>query len=199
MVTLAPNTMQWWGPQDTASSGGGGGGSCPVDGSPSLTSDQTNETMGVARADASFYAGQNQWNDGGTPRTICKLGFKVTALEGDLSGLTYVSYIFANTVNNFNPASPVATSTGRLGTSLIVGWNYWSFPTPFLTTASQNYALVITPNSHHLSNNIWLAGRDTDNIAGYPEIFDSAGVINFGPTHPASLTGDIGIKIFWLT
>lgn len=180
--------------------GGGGGSSaplaCPADTAPSSTSDQTTEQIGVARADASYYAGQAQWTDGGTPRTICKLGFKTTAIDGNITAKTFKAYIFSMTGDNLNTIQ--ATSTGISGAAIVVGWNYFTFPTPFLTSASVKYALVITPDSHDLANNIWLPARDTDNILGYPEIFTSLGVANFTPGHPASV-GDVGLKIFWLT
>lgn len=184
--------------QAIRSGAGTGGGStpaltCPADSAPSVISDQF---VGEVRVSGGLlYTGHSHWNDGGVARTICKVGFKVSAIDGDISGKTWTAYICALSGDTLVlPA--LATSTGVSGASIVMQWNYWTFPTPFTTTPSTMYALVLSAGSLDVVNTIWIRVGDTDEIVGHREMWDNSGFANWGAGGGAT---DCGIKIFWMT
>jgi hypothetical protein len=172
---------------------GGGGGSCPADGSPSSAT--TGSSLFAFLPFPLFeYVGQSNWDDSASPVTICKLGFQLTLASGSISGKTFKAYIYANSGANIVPASPLATSNG------VTGSNAWSatmvrftFPTPFLTTASTKYALVCNGGAPDASNYASLDNSAGSTIPGFRDFFDGSGNANF-----ASGTTDCVMEIYWL-
>lgn len=165
------------------------GASCPADGSPSADSGTTADDYRCGQNTSNRRTGQSKWNDGGTPRTICKLAFYVANFTGTVSAKTYNAWIYSMTAANLNAVQ--ATSDNVTGVSG-VGWKVFQFSTPFLTSASVNYALIFGPTAPDASNYVWVGATATDVVTGYREIFDDAGVGNF-----TSGTTDQGIRIYW--
>ncbi len=173
-----------------AASGGGGGGTCPADGSPSLQNDGTN---GITFGGGNLYGGQASWGDGGTPRTICKVGFKLTGATG-ASTKTFQAQIFSMDVTtNYNLGTLRATSDGVTGVDAwSETWVYFTFPTPFLTTANAKYGIVVSPDVAFGGNDMILH-FEGNTIEGNREVFSSLGYASFASGE------DAAIKIFWLT
>lgn len=172
-----------------------GGGTCPNDGSPSLSTSGSTVFGYVPENASSIFFGQNQWNDGGTPRTICKLGFQMSLDRGTITGKTFIAQIFDNNGGtNFTAASPLATSNGVAGSQ---GWSStmvrFSFPTPFLTTASHNYALVCSCGAVDASNGVKVYKTAASTLQGYPELFNASGTFQIGSGT------DCVMEIYWLT
>ena len=168
----------------------GGGGSCPDDSSPSASNDgaTATNTWGAGR----LWIGQSQWTDGGTPRTICKLGFKITGVAG-ASSSTFVAAIFANSASpTYNFDTPaVATSDGVTGVDAWSStWVYFTFPTPYTTTASKQYVLAVAPTVARASNDM-TCYMDNTAMAGYRDFFSGAGAAD------QASGNDLAIKIFW--
>jgi hypothetical protein len=164
--------------------------SCPPDGSPSAQSDQSTEAYRCGQVTGNQFVGQAAWNDGGTPRTICKLAFEISTIEGTVSGKTYNAKIY--TLSGGNLGTLQATSDNTSGPTA-TGWFVLQFSTPFTTSASVNYALIFGPTAVDSMNLVWVTAGDTDNIAGYKEVFD-------GGTGAASFGGgsnDGSIRIYW--
>lgn len=176
--------------QVKAAAAAGGGGSCPADGSPSSQSDQVNESYRCGQTTSNRRTGQSQWTDGGTPRTICKLAFEITSIDGTVTGKTYNAFIYTMTGGNLNALQ--ATSDNVSG-PVAAGWLVFPFATPFLTSASVEYALIFGPTAPDASNLVWVASGDTDAIAGHREIFADDSTPNFG----AGGTLDQSIRIYW--
>jgi len=190
---LARNPGFIGGLQSGAASGGGG---CPADGSPSTNTTGSTGYAFLPINSAEIYIGQNQWTDDGTPRTICKVGFQLTKNSGDISGKTFTAYIYTNySTGNFyiNAGSPSATSTGILGTNTWSGTMVrFSFPTPFTTTANQQYAIVVNCGAEDGANNVQFDKGASSQITGYAEYFDAAGVPGL-----TSGTADVVMEIYW--
>lgn len=169
-----------------------GGGTCPDDGSPSLESDQGPTELLVCRNADTIYCGQSAWNDAGTSRTICKIGFEVATVTGDISSYTYTAYIY--TMSTWNLSTRVATSDGKLGSAISAGWRYWTFPTPYATGGTSTPLAFVLSSSGGVDNTNWIhiMGGDSGVITGYRDVFTSAGGANWGAG-----TVDCGIRIYW--
>jgi hypothetical protein len=144
---------------------------------------------------ATLYWGQANWTDGGTPITICRIDFELTE-PATSSSSTYRAYIItmSSSAPTYNmgtlPGAIVATSDPYTGVDNNVGFVQFSFPTPYLTTASQRYALVVAPTVARGANDV--AGFiDNDVMPGNKERFSSVGA-----AQDASGT-DTSMKIYW--
>lgn len=164
------------------------GGSCPADGSPSAENDAN--TLSSVWGAGRLYYGQSRWTDGGTPRTICKLGFKLTGATAGSSNFN--ATIWTNSVApNFNLGTLQATSDVVAGSNSWNGtWVYFSFSTPFLTTANVAYALLVSPTVARASNDM-NGFHDNTALPGYRDDFSAAGAASFAGGN------DAGIKIYW--
>jgi hypothetical protein len=163
---------------------------CPADGSPSSQTDQSTQAYRCGQTTDDINTGMSGWNDGGTPRTICKLAFETTAINGDVSAKTYTAKIY--TLSGANLGALQATSDNVTGVAA-AGWIVFQFSTPFTTSASTSYALIFGPASADASNFVWVPATDSDNIAGHREIFNSAGAADFGGGNDT----DQSIRIYW--
>lgn len=174
----------------------GGGGSCPADGSPSQASTGTSECCFAGNTANDIYAGQMNWNDAGTARTICKLAFTLKAY-GDISGLTYHAYICSTSGFNINTGTPLATSNAVAGTN---SWNgtsvypHFTFASPYTTAGNAGtlYALVFGCGSSDGANHVSFQTGPTS-IPGYYDTFQTGG----GCAATCGGTSDIGIEIYW--
>lgn len=179
------------GNRSVSGAGGGGGASCPADGSPSLASTGTGECCFAGNA-ANYYAGQ-VWNDGGTPRTICKAGFNLKAYGSAMASSTFHAYIMTFTGGNITSGSPLATSDAVTGSS---GWNggnvVFTFSTPFLTSASVNYVLCYSCGTVD-STGATSYQSGASSINGYYDTWNAAGSCQ----STCSGTADMGISIYW--
>lgn len=170
---------------------GGGGGSCPADGSPSASNDgaTASQTWGAGRR----YFGQSRWTDGGTPRTICKLGFKITGVSG-ASSSTFKAYIFANSASpNYNfDTTVLAESAGITGVDAwSQTWVYFDLSAaPFTTTANAAYVLCVGPTVARVTNDM-TCYQDNTALTGYRDYFSAAGAADQAGGN------DAAIKIFW--
>lgn len=174
-----------------ASSAAAGGGSCPADGSPSLESNQSSEAYRCGSTTDNRRTGHAAWNDGGVSRTICKLAFEISDIEGDVSGKTFNAYIFTMTSGNLNVLQ--ATSDNLTGVSA-TGWLVFNFSTPFATGgASTPYALVFGQAVADAVNYVWVVAGDTDVITGYRDLFDNSGNAQIG----SGSAVDASVRIYW--
>lgn len=171
------------------------GGSCPADGSPSVST--TGSTpFGYVGYDATFQmTGHAGWNDGGTARTICKVGFQLTA-SGTINTKTYTAYIYAaGAGNTITVASPLATSNG------VTGVNSWAaamvrftFPTPYTTAgnAGTGYCFVMRTTANSTTNYVYNDECTTNTIPGVAMIWTSAGADS--QQEPVN---DAVVEIYW--
>lgn len=163
----------------------GGGGSCPADGSPSA--ENNGDTFTRTWGGSNLYVGQSNWTDGGTPRTICKLAFE---LGENATGNDFRSEIWT-LVTTINLLALQATSDvvagANWGTST---WVYFTYATPFLTSASVAYALTVRPVTALGGNDLALYGGNTS-FTGFSDTWSSLGVANNGSGNDAS------IRIYW--
>jgi len=160
------------------------GGSCPADGSPSESNDTTagSNTYGAGR----LYFGQAQWQNDGTIRTVCKLGF---LMRGNGTGKTFTATIWTMTTINLNAVQ--ATSDGVAGANWSSDtWVYYTFPTPFATQTSTNYALLVAPDSAMGGNDMTGYSGNTSHV-GYRDMFSAAGAAD------QASGNDAAIKIYW--
>lgn len=173
----------------TASRPGVASASCPADGSPSEGPASTAEAYRFGNTTDSTFQGQNEWTDSGVSRTICKLGFEITFIEGTVSGKTYTAYIYTLTGTTLNAIQ--ATSNGLTGITT-TGWNTLTFPTPFATGgASTPYGLAIKVDSVDASNYVWVSNSTTTEIVGHRELWNASGAAQLGSGN------DAGIRIYW--
>lgn len=135
-----------------------------------------------------IYAGQAMWNDGGTPRAICRLDFE---LEGNGTGYTWNAEIHAvSGVYDLNTTA-LATSSNVTGSNWATAtWVQFDFSSPYTTSASTSYHLVVRPTVAMGGNDMGLHGSGTG-MTGYSDVFSAAGA--------ASNAGgdDASIKIYW--
>ena len=166
------------------------GGSCP--GSPTASNDGA---TAITFGGGNIMIGQADWTDGGTPRTICRLDFEITGATG-ASGKTFYAKIYqmkttANTYDLDVVTGPVATSTGVTGVDAwSATWVQFDFPTPFTTTASRRYALVVTLDVAFGSNDM-TTFTDNTALTGYRDAFSAAGAAQFAGGN------DVSIRIYW--
>ena len=157
------------------------GASCPADGSPSVSTTGSTTLCYLSFDNTAFYSGQTIWNDGGTARTICKLGFKLSLSGGSVTGKTYTAYIFSSAAGgDITPASPLATS------NTVAGSDSWSdtlvrftFPTPYTTAGNAGtlYALCLgVSGGADASNYITPKRTTTDQTTGSMAYFSNTGV-----------------------
>lgn len=162
---------------NTAASGGGGG-SCPADGSPNQSTTGTSSPVYLAFTTSNIFVGQVNWNDGGTPVNLCKLGFEIDAGGGNINSKTYTAQIL-DTVNasDIVPGTVFAQSAGVLGSSLTLGAvNIFPMISSFLTTASHNYGLVLTVSGGADGTNfVKLLRTAASSIPGNAGTWDAAG------------------------
>lgn len=163
---------------------------CPADDSPSQESNQINEAFRCGSSTDNRRTGMAKWEDGGTPRTICKLAFEISDIEGDVSAKNFHAQIYTMTTGNLGVLQ--ATSAALTGV-VATGWLVFNFPTPFTTVPGTLYALIFGQEAADPANYVWVIAGDTDLIPGYRELFSDAGAGNFG-----NGTTDQSIRIYWL-
>lgn len=166
------------------------GASCPDDGSPSQGPSATTETYRFGSTTDNIFHGQNEWNDGGVSRTICKVAFEVTAIDGTVSGKTYKAYIYTLTGTSLNAIQ--ATSNALTGIATI-GWKVLTFPIPFATGgASTPYGLAVkAEDGADGSNLLWVSNSTTAEISGHRELWNSSGAAQLGSGN------DCGLRIYY--
>lgn len=166
-----------------------GGGSCPADGSPSEGPAATIEVYRFGSNTDNIFHGQNEWNDGGVARSICKIAFEVTFIEGDVSGKTYFARIYTLTGTALNALQ--ASSNGLTGIST-TGWKVLTFASPFATGGSSTpYGLAIEAPSADGTNYLWVSNSTSAEIAGHRELWNAGGVAQVGSGD------DSGLRIYW--
>lgn len=125
--------------------------SCPADGSPDITQDGTT-TQSLGEISAYGYHGFFYV----TPATkqLCKIGFKMKTVAGDISGKTYTAYVYTLSGTTLNSVITDGTSTGIsgsviTGTAATVLFPFTGNPT---LTSGTTYAIVVTPGSTDATN-----------------------------------------------
>lgn len=159
------------------------GATCPA--SPSSENDGATWTR--TWGGANLYAGQFRWHDGGTPRTICRLDFEIgeNGTGHDFRAEIHaVSGVYDLDVTSLATSDVVTGANWGAGT-----WVRFDFASPYTTTASAEYCLVVRPVTAW-DNAMALYGDNTA-LTGYSDTASSAGAANNASGNDAS------IRIYW--
>lgn len=134
----------------------GGGASCPADGSPDINITGP-DTLGLFTLDDRGYGGGIYYNTT-AEKNICKLGFYLLSIGGNISGKTYTMKIWQLAApNSALPANPITNGTSATisGATMAAGnWYYFSFSGNPTVAQSTNYAFTIDQGGGDESNNI---------------------------------------------
>lgn len=156
----------------------GGGGGCPADGSAQVsitTSGATQSTWELGLFTAYGRIGQRGWSDT-VDRNICKLGFYLTKVSGDISGTTFMAAVY--NVSGANLGTQIGSDSNA-----IAGNNSWSatwvrFPFASAVTVLANTTVSLVLKASAYSGNSVVGWNASSNglLNGNFSYWDTSGV-----------------------
>lgn len=163
---------------------------CPADGSPSAEQATGDSTTYLGLNANYAYVGQRGWQSA-SARTICKVAFRLSYVEGDITDRTYYAAIFSQDGISLNTA--LATSGGVTGNnSWDSTWVVFEFATPYEISASTDYSFVVYQDTINGSDYALIDRHDSDaSFTGQFEVWSDTKVIQLG------VGWETAIRIYW--